>query len=334
VQSYLKDAYSWNATTITAVGCNPVNLSVIITVIGTQSVTGNWTTGYTITYSGIKTLAVAALFTAPDTYELTGVGVTILPNQTESISFGFQQQKAIATVVSPILPPSNGSTVGKPDPDQYSLNQLKPYYVGAGGYGGGGYQLTFYQIDTNHTVYLWMDSIGGTYIGLSPIERTLVSNTPTTLQGITQTCSGTESQAEPVTFHRTSGEWNFSVTLSNLTVPVGQPIDVYVSLTNISGQTQTINEFNPIINPAIYNDGTQVWAWYPRQTNDLNNVTIGPGESIGPFFIPTCFTPTYCLSVGQNYTLSIWPIIGTSTAANGDYQLGESLMVNVTISVT
>jgi hypothetical protein len=132
------------------------------------------------------------------------------------------------------------------------------------------------------------------------------------------------------TLTTSNGDWDFSVTFSSLTVPIGQPIDAYVNITNISGQTQRVHEVDPIVNPAVYSEnGTEVWAWDPPQINGFYNITAGPGASAGPFVIPTSN-----LSAGQNYVLSIWPIIGTSATGNADYQIGESLMINATISVT
>jgi hypothetical protein len=112
-------------------------------------------------------------------------------------------------------------------------------------------------------------------------------------------------------------------------VPQGKPIDVYVNVTNISGQTQRVHEVNPIINPVVLaENGTQVWAWNPPAINFFTNVTTGPGASNGPYVIPTSN-----LSVGQSYVLIISPLIGTYSN-NADYQIGESLTVTAAISVT
>jgi hypothetical protein len=120
------------------------------------------------------------------------------------------------------------------------------------------------------------------------------------------------------------------LTSSSLAVLKGEPIDAYVNITNISGQTQRVHEVGPIINPAIYSEnGTQVWALDPLQINFFTNVTSGPGTSNGPWVISTSD-----LSAGHSYVLSIWPFIGTGVALNADYQIGESLMVTATISVT
>jgi hypothetical protein len=169
----------------------------------------------------------------------------------------------------------------------------------------------------------------GTITETATVTRSVtISVTGTSSATVTTTSSA--SQTGQVTFYRTNGDWNFSLTLSSLTVPKGQPIDAYVNVTNISGQTQRVHEVNPIINPVIYSEnGTYIWAWNPPGINFFANITSGGGPSGGPFVIQTSN-----LSVGQNYILRIFPFIGTGATGDADYRIGESLMVNATISVT
>jgi hypothetical protein len=169
-----------------------------------------------------------------------------------------------------------------------------------------------------------------------------------TTQATTQTQSAgvTTSSVEAVkgyagqVFYRSNNGWNFSVTLSSLVVTQGQTIEAYINLTNISGQTQKVHEVNPLINPVIYcksgngycKSGTQVWAWDPSEINFDTNVTAGSGvwDFSGPYPISTSnMSPD-----GLNYTLSIWPFIEPSATADGEYLLGQSLMINATISVS
>ena len=188
---------------------------------------------------------------------------------------------------------------------------------------------------TSTTTATTTDFTTSTFTSTDTSTETITStrNVTVTISG-SPTSTGThtdnESQTGQVTFYRSNGDWNFSVTLSSLIVPKGQPIDAFVNITNISGQTQRVHEVGPIINPAIYSEnGTQVWALDPPQVNFFTNVTSGPGTSNGPWVISTSD-----LSPGHSYVLSIWPFIGTSATGNSDYQIGESLMVNATISVT
>ena len=174
---------------------------------------------------------------------------------------------------------------------------------------------------------------------ITTTESLTTTDTITTTTHVTITVTGSSTstvtttsaaQTGQVTFYRTNGDWSFSLQLSSQVVPKGQPIDAYINVTNISGQTQRVHEVNPIVNPAIYSEnGSYIWAWNPPGINFFSNVTAGSGTTGGPYVIPTSE-----LSVGQSYILSIYPFVGTSATGNADYQIGESLMVNATISVT
>jgi hypothetical protein len=47
-------------------------------VVGVQTVSGNWTTGYTVTYAGRQILNVTVQYTQPSTYNVTGMTVANL----------------------------------------------------------------------------------------------------------------------------------------------------------------------------------------------------------------------------------------------------------------
>ena len=100
VQAYVKTAYSYDIAGISPDPDNPNIASVIVNVTGAQTVTGNWTTGYVISYSGIRMLNVTVQFISPSTYELTKVGVTTLAGYNESIEFSEQQQRVIQVALS------------------------------------------------------------------------------------------------------------------------------------------------------------------------------------------------------------------------------------------
>lgn len=71
-------------------------------VVTTQTVVGNWTTGYTVSYTGINELNVTVQFTPPSIYIVTKVGVSSLPDQNDAqaISFNSQQKQVIQVAVS------------------------------------------------------------------------------------------------------------------------------------------------------------------------------------------------------------------------------------------
>ena len=119
VQSYIKTAYSYEIFRESASTGDPNLVTVIINVTGSQRVTGNWTSGYTVSYTGIRTLNVTVRFTAPSTFSIAGVGVVSFPDRSESIvSYSSQQQQVIGVVLS-------NDTV-RSDMTNYGLS---PFYV-------------------------------------------------------------------------------------------------------------------------------------------------------------------------------------------------------------
>jgi len=78
---------------------NDSNPYAEVYVIAAQVVSGNWTTGYTVTYTGRQTLNVTVQFTRPSTYNVTGMVVTNLPDNSSQISFNVTQRQAIQTAV-------------------------------------------------------------------------------------------------------------------------------------------------------------------------------------------------------------------------------------------
>ena len=131
---------------------------------------------------------------------------------------------------------------------------------------------------------------------------------------------------------RSNGDWVFSIRLQNSLLAMGQEFALSYNLTNISGQPQIVHEVNPLINPTICSaNGTVVWAWNPSQENFISTMPSKAGNWSEPLDIPTS-----ALSAGQKYVLSVYPLIGaatTSAMAVGDYSIGESLMINTTITI-
>jgi hypothetical protein len=114
---------------------------------------------------------------------------------------------------------------------------------------------------------------------------------------------------------------------------MGQGFALSYNLTNISGQALTVHEVNPLVNPTIYaSNGTVVWAWNPPSINFITTIPFKAGNWSAPLDLPAT-----ALSAGQKYVLSVFPLIGTNTTsavAAGDYSIGESLMINTTLTVS
>ena len=141
VLSYVRPAYTYSFSIIQdPFAANLAN--ALINVTKTQSVSGNWTTGYEVTYSGVM-LNATVQFTAPDGYQLISVGANNLPNQTYSISFNSTQQHIIRIVLS-------NSTV------ENLLSKVSPYYVnevsGLVGNGTSAYYFSIGQVDGSEDV--------------------------------------------------------------------------------------------------------------------------------------------------------------------------------------
>ncbi len=100
VQSYIKTAYSYDIIQESASTSDPNLAVVIINVTGSQTVTGNWTSGYFVSYTGIRTLNVTVQFTAPSTFSVAAVSAASFPSRNESITYTSQQQQVIGVALS------------------------------------------------------------------------------------------------------------------------------------------------------------------------------------------------------------------------------------------
>lgn len=79
---------------------NGTQLFADIYVVGAQTVAGNWTTGYTVTLTGRQILNVTVQYAKPSTYNVTGVTVTNLADQSNQNSFDETQKQAIGVALA------------------------------------------------------------------------------------------------------------------------------------------------------------------------------------------------------------------------------------------
>jgi|GEM_PF-6691134 hypothetical protein len=101
VEGYTKGAYYYSIGSLGLV--NPSNESTIwadVFVVGSQVVSGNWTAGYVVMYTGLKALVATVRLTPPTSYTVTGLNATNLANRTDDISFDSNQRQAIQVAVS------------------------------------------------------------------------------------------------------------------------------------------------------------------------------------------------------------------------------------------
>ncbi len=103
VESQTTDAYYYIMLSQRQNPANASQLFVEVFVVKAQSVTGDWTTGYGINYTGRELLNVtveANFLALQSTYKVDSISVTALPDTSANISFTKDQQQAIRTALS------------------------------------------------------------------------------------------------------------------------------------------------------------------------------------------------------------------------------------------
>jgi hypothetical protein len=136
VQAYISDAYSYSLVNITGEPSDSNLTDVVLNVTRSQAVSGNWTTGYSISYSGVSVLNLTVqrstfrqyvpLDVGPVTYQVfadyspvyrvINFSATVAPDQNETVTFSQYQNNMITIALG-------NSTV------QAMLANLPGYYV-------------------------------------------------------------------------------------------------------------------------------------------------------------------------------------------------------------
>ncbi len=152
IQAYVKTAYSYSI----GISIDPGNssiASVILNVTGSQIVTGNWTSGYAISYTGNRILNVTVQLTKPSTYAVTNIAVTTLPDHNESVAFSSQQKQVIQVVFS-------SSAVGQlTGQSPYFVESVTSFPVTNGTYAGDYFAL-LYQLNGTRIVGAFVNASG------------------------------------------------------------------------------------------------------------------------------------------------------------------------------
>jgi len=177
-------------------------------------------------------------------------------------------------------------------------------------------------------------SVAG-YLGGSMNERA-TTTTSTLTEVSTTTTTLTVQTAE---LSRSNGNYTFVIRLNGSTVVKGQEISLFYNLTNISGEYQRVQEVSPLVIPTIYSEnGSVAWFLFPQhfEYSQAPNISLPNGFSL----TSNLLIPTANLSAGQEYVLSIGPLIGPFVGPNDTlgffaryYPIGDSLMINTTIAV-
>jgi len=101
VKPHIADAYYYIVMRYGA--ASPGNGSQLfedVYVIGAQTVTGNWTTGYNETLTGQQIFNATVQYTEPSTYKVTGVTVKDLADSSSRASFNATQKQAIGVALA------------------------------------------------------------------------------------------------------------------------------------------------------------------------------------------------------------------------------------------
>jgi hypothetical protein len=144
---------------------------VPISVIAAQNVVGNWTTGYTITYTGIKLFNVIVACTGDcdhgtnNNYTATNVNTASLPDRIVSLSFDSQAQRAIQVALSRTivrdLAPASTYYVDSVTPNQPSPNNMTE----------GNYLVSLYQINGTHILNVYVAPSLDSVVAIQQVER-------------------------------------------------------------------------------------------------------------------------------------------------------------------
>lgn len=138
VLPFIKTAYEYHLVYFALSRTNPDVMYAVLNVTGSQVVTGNYTSGYQVSYVGDKLLNVTVLQVVPSHFKITHISAYALPDRTGSVSYTVQEQQAISVALS--------------DPGVRSLMVEPPYYVEFVGSSGNAtvttsYFIQLYQVD-------------------------------------------------------------------------------------------------------------------------------------------------------------------------------------------
>jgi hypothetical protein len=169
VLQYIGHAYSYSVGNFST-SRNGTLTFVGTRVITTQTVVGNWTTGYTISYTGIKELNATVRFTPPSIYVVTNVGVASLPDQNDAqaISFNSQQKQVIQVALS-------NSTV------KHLVSQVSYYvesvsqipFAQGNSTNAGDYVVTLFQANGSRFMDVWVNQSITTVLNIYTGNRTM-----------------------------------------------------------------------------------------------------------------------------------------------------------------
>ena len=162
VLAFIKTAYEYHIVYFGHSKANSNVMYAVLNVTGSQVVTGNWTSGYSVSYVGDKLLNVTVLQVVASHYEVTHVSAYALPDRNESVAYTPVQVQAIQAALS--------------NSEVKSLMADPPYYVEFVGTSGnatsaGTYYVQLYQVDGTGIVGAFVDPSLSTVVGSYAEQR-------------------------------------------------------------------------------------------------------------------------------------------------------------------
>lgn len=117
-------AYDFDLIYGTYNASSPSYQSYILSVTGTQHVSGDWQSGYNISYTGNKFLNVTVQYTKPDTYVVSHLAVYNVLDRNSTKSFTPEQQQIIGAAMA------NSTVQGLMTGPPYYVTAVYPYLGG------------------------------------------------------------------------------------------------------------------------------------------------------------------------------------------------------------
>jgi hypothetical protein len=123
---FIKTAYSYGLTYVKYIGNDRSIMDFVLNVTGTQTVKGNWSTAYSISYTGNKMMNVTLQSQTGGVYKLLDVVVVNLPDRNYAKAFTLEQRQIIRTALS------NSTVEGLMVDPPYYVREVTPFSNGTG----------------------------------------------------------------------------------------------------------------------------------------------------------------------------------------------------------
>ena len=162
LQHFIKQAYEYHLVYFGSSKTDRRVTYAVLNVTGTESVKGNWSTGYLVSYLGNYLVNATVTYTGGSNYAVTHVSSYALPDRDRTIAYDLEEVSIIRTALA--------------DPLVVSLMGGQQYYaefVGPDGSGtdAGSRVVQFYQVNGTGTVSAFVNTAESTIFSTFAIQR-------------------------------------------------------------------------------------------------------------------------------------------------------------------